>query len=105
MRLAAADVLITCTGAAGGVFDTDRVARATADGRPVTVIDLALPRDVAHEVRTLANVSVIDLEVLAAQAPAASVAARAATSTTICPDWTPEVGVTVSVQVCASAPC
>ena len=46
VELAAADVLVTCTGAAGIVFDRDRIERATADGRPLTVIDLALPRDV-----------------------------------------------------------
>lgn len=74
VELAAADVLITCTGATGVVFDTERVRRATADGRALTVIDMALPRDVAHDVRSLPNVTVIDLEVLAAQAPEDSVA-------------------------------
>lgn len=74
VELAAADVLVTCTGAAGVVFDTERVTRATADGRPLTVIDLALPRDVGHEVRTLANVTVIDIEVLAERSVGDSVA-------------------------------
>ncbi|WP_313406852.1 glutamyl-tRNA reductase [Aeromicrobium sp.] len=75
VELAAADVLITSTGATGVVFDADRIGRATAGDRPLTVIDLALPRDVAPEVRDLAHVSVIDLEVLAARAAADSVAA------------------------------
>ncbi|MBA4607884.1 glutamyl-tRNA reductase [Aeromicrobium sp. Marseille-Q0843] len=74
VELSAADVLITCTGAAGVVFDTERIERATSDGRPLTVIDLALPRDVSHEVRDLPNVDVIDIEVLAAHATADSVA-------------------------------
>src|SRR5690606_8886216 len=73
VELSAADVLITSTGATGVVFDADRIGRATAGDRPLTVIDLALPRDVAPEVRDLANVSVIDLEVLAARAAADSV--------------------------------
>ena len=47
-ELAAADVLVTCTGATGLVVDTDVVAAAMAgrDGRPLVVVDLALPRDV-----------------------------------------------------------
>lgn len=74
VELDAADVLITCTGATGVVFGVDRLARATASGRPLTVLDLALPRDVAHEARELPSVTVIDLEVLAARATADSVA-------------------------------
>lgn len=73
VELAAADVLITCTGAAGVVFDADRISRA-ARGRSLTVLDLALPRDVAHDVRDLPGVRVIDLEVLAAGAPPESAA-------------------------------
>src|SRR5690606_22075649 len=67
VELAAADVLITCTGATGVVFDVDRVERATGD-RHLTIIDLALPRDVAPPVRELPRVTVVDLEVLAQQA-------------------------------------
>ncbi len=74
VELMAADVLITCTGAAGVVFNRDRIARATADGRTMTVIDLALPRDVAAEVRDVPGVTVIDLEVLADRASGDSVA-------------------------------
>lgn len=66
VELAGADVLITCTGATGTVFDAERISRATNRGdRALTVIDLALPRDVAHDVRDLPGVSVVDLEVLA----------------------------------------
>jgi glutamyl-tRNA reductase len=59
------DVLVTCTGSAEVVFDADRITQATADGRAMTLVDLALPRDVAPEVRALDHVTVIDLEVLA----------------------------------------
>ncbi|HPU14189.1 MAG TPA: glutamyl-tRNA reductase [Aeromicrobium sp.] len=64
VELAAADVLVTCTGSAEVVFEAARIAEAVAGGRSLTVIDLALPRDVAHEVRDLASVQVVDLEVL-----------------------------------------
>lgn len=74
VELAAADVLITCTGATGVVFDVDRIARATPGGRRLTVIDLALPRDVEHGVGHLPGVDVVDLEVLAAGAPPESAA-------------------------------
>ncbi len=62
------DVLITCTGAADVIFDVPRL-RPRLEGRGTpsdqfVVLDLALPRDVAPEVRSLANVDVIDLETL-----------------------------------------
>lgn len=59
-----ADVVISCVGAAGIVLDTDRLALASANG-PVTVLDLALPRDVARDGAKLSGVTVIDLAVLA----------------------------------------
>ncbi|MTB88268.1 glutamyl-tRNA reductase [Aeromicrobium senzhongii] len=74
VELSGADVLLTCTGATGFVFDRERIARATPDGRDIAVIDLALPRDVAPDVRDLPNVSVVDIEVLAERAAADSVA-------------------------------
>ncbi|RLV56327.1 glutamyl-tRNA reductase [Aeromicrobium phragmitis] len=73
VELAGADVLITCTGATGVVFDTERVERAT-QGRSLTVIDLALPRDVAPQVRDLPGVTVVDLDVLKRQAANAELA-------------------------------
>ncbi len=78
IELAAADVVISCTGAAGSVFDVDRVARATrrADGssRPMVLVDLALPRDVAPGVADLDDVRVVDLETLAARTENADLA-------------------------------
>lgn len=63
--LADADVVISCVGAAGIVLDADRLA---AVGRPLTVLDLALPRDVARDAADVPGVTVIDLAVLAERA-------------------------------------
>jgi glutamyl-tRNA reductase len=65
-ELVAADVLLTCTGATGLVISTDVVAKALAarDGRPLVVVDLALPRDVDPEVAALPGVHVVDLALL-----------------------------------------
>lgn len=70
VELSAADVLITCTGAAGVVFDADRI-RDVVRGRNITMIDLAMPRDIGHDVRYLPGVDLIDLETLA-QTPTTS---------------------------------
>ncbi|HJR89051.1 MAG TPA: glutamyl-tRNA reductase [Aeromicrobium sp.] len=59
-----ADVIISCVGAAGIVLNSDRLAAASANG-PVTVLDLALPRDVARDAAELPGVTVVDLAVLA----------------------------------------
>jgi glutamyl-tRNA reductase len=72
-ELAHADVVVSCIGAAGQVFEADRVERAAA-GRAMTLIDLALPRDVAPEVSELAGVDVVDLAVLATIAADSAVA-------------------------------
>jgi glutamyl-tRNA reductase len=65
-ELAAADALVTCTGATGLVIHTDVVAAAMAgrDGRPLAVVDLALPRDVEPGVADLPGVHVVDLALL-----------------------------------------
>ena len=63
LELTAADVLISCTGAAGAVFDRERVS-AALDGRPMVLIDLALPRDIDPDVRELDGVELVDLAVL-----------------------------------------
>jgi glutamyl-tRNA reductase len=64
-ELAAADVLVTCTGATGLVVGTDVVAAAMAGrGRPLAVVDLALPRDVDPDVAALPGVHVVDLALL-----------------------------------------
>jgi glutamyl-tRNA reductase len=62
--LADADVIISCVGAAGIVLDSDLLAVSSANG-PLTVLDLALPRDVSRDAAKLPGVTVIDLAVLA----------------------------------------
>jgi len=70
-EVAAADVLVTCTGARGLVVGTEVVARAMQSrigaarpDRPLVVIDLALPRDVDPGVAGLPGVHVVDLALL-----------------------------------------
>jgi len=74
--IAGADLVVTCTGAAGHVITADMMhaaLRLKADklgsggsSRPtVVLLDLAMPRDVEQEVATLPGVAVIDLETLA----------------------------------------
>ncbi|CAA9224464.1 MAG: Glutamyl-tRNA reductase [uncultured Blastococcus sp.] len=65
-ELADADVLLTCTGSTGLVISTNVVAAAMAgrDGRPLVVVDLALPRDVDPGVAALPGVHVVDLALL-----------------------------------------
>lgn len=76
LELAAADVVISCTGAAGAVFDAGRVARAldARPERPMVFVDLALPRDVAPGVAELPGVTVVDLVVLAGRSENAELA-------------------------------
>lgn len=69
LELASADVLISCTGAAGVVFDRERIETALGSGaRSMTIVDLALPRDVSHEVDALPGIALIDLQVLGSHA-------------------------------------
>jgi glutamyl-tRNA reductase len=62
-----ADLVISCTGAVGHVVYAGAVAAAQQrrNGRPLVLLDLALPRDVEPAVRDLAGVLVVDLETLA----------------------------------------
>ncbi|MGH3459551.1 glutamyl-tRNA reductase [Aeromicrobium sp.] len=73
-ELAATDVVISCTGAAGVVFDRQRIATASA-GRPLTLVDLALPRDVDPSAALIDGVNVIDLVVLGERSENAELAA------------------------------
>jgi glutamyl-tRNA reductase len=67
-EIAAADLVVTSTGAIGLVISRDLVADAVAhrDGRPLAVVDLALPRDVDPAVRALPGVTLVDLDTLQA---------------------------------------
>lgn len=60
-----ADLLISCTGSAGTLIGRDLVAAARPDGRPLAVIDLALPHDVDPAVRDLPGVTLVGLVQLA----------------------------------------
>jgi glutamyl-tRNA reductase len=64
--IAAADLLLTCTGATGLVVTTETVTAAVRDrgDRPLAVVDLALPRDVDPAVAGLPGVHVVDLALL-----------------------------------------
>jgi glutamyl-tRNA reductase len=64
--IAAADLLLTCTGATGLVIGTEAVDAAMQDrgDRPLAVVDLALPRDVDPAVAALPGVHVVDLALL-----------------------------------------
>ncbi|MEC3919592.1 glutamyl-tRNA reductase [Nocardia sp. CDC160] len=71
--MAAADVVVTCTGAVGTVVTLADVHRAlaakasstgTAGARELVICDLGLPRDVDHAVAGLPGVTVIDMETL-----------------------------------------
>jgi glutamyl-tRNA reductase len=61
--LVRADLVVSCTGATGIVLDASTVERAMKqrDGRPIALLDLALPRDIDVSVRDLAGVTLIDL--------------------------------------------
>ncbi|GCD89686.1 glutamyl-tRNA reductase [Nocardioides sp. LS1] len=64
-ELAQADIVITCTGATGVLVTTDMVREARPDGRPLALIDLALPHDVDPAVADLPGVTLINLAELA----------------------------------------
>jgi glutamyl-tRNA reductase len=65
--LAQADLLISCTGATGLVVHHDSITAAMAvrDGRPIVLLDVALPRDVDPGVREVPGVTLVDLEAIA----------------------------------------
>jgi glutamyl-tRNA reductase len=59
--LADADVLLTSTGAGTVIVEADVVERAKA-GRPLLVVDVAVPRDVDAAVADLPGVTLLDLD-------------------------------------------
>jgi glutamyl-tRNA reductase len=77
-ELAAADVVVSCTGASGIVVGADVVSAAMSDrdGRPLVVVDLALPRDVEPAVAALPGVHVVDLALLQGEHAGGPVAAN-----------------------------
>jgi glutamyl-tRNA reductase len=70
--IAQADLVISCTGAAGVVIGVDLVTRALArrgqSGRPLVLLDLAMPRDVDPAVAGLPGAQLVGLDTLGDQA-------------------------------------
>ena len=66
--IAAADLVVTCTGAPGHVITADAVGSAfdRRAARQLVLLDLAMPRDVDPDAASLPSVSVIDLQTMAA---------------------------------------
>ena len=66
-QLGRADIVISCTGSAGTIIDRARVekARAGVVARPLALIDLALPHDIAPDVADLPDVTLVGLAELA----------------------------------------
>jgi glutamyl-tRNA reductase len=83
-ELAEADVAVSCTGSVGTLIDAEMVAAAVErrGGRPLYLLDLALPRDIDRAAREIPGVTVTDLDdlrgVLAAEETADDVAAAKA---------------------------
>ncbi len=70
--LAAADIVVSCTGAASHVITRAQVAAATARRQnPLVLVDLALPRDIEPEVADLPGVALIGLDQLSGHATTA----------------------------------
>ncbi len=71
-ELAKADIVISGTGAPGIVIDRADVeaAQAARHGRPLFLIDIAVPRDIAPEVRQVSGVFLYDLDDLKSVAEA-----------------------------------
>jgi glutamyl-tRNA reductase len=70
--LADADLVISCTGATGAVITADLVAaalRRRADGRPLVLLDLAMPHDVEAAAGDLPGVTVVGLDRLGGGEP------------------------------------
>jgi glutamyl-tRNA reductase len=70
--LAGADLIVTATGAAGTVIGTDavRAALPARGGRPLVLLDLAVPRDVDPAVAGVPGAHVIDIGSLRARVAA-----------------------------------
>jgi glutamyl-tRNA reductase len=60
--LAAADVVVACTAAGDHVVTAADVAAADRGGRPLLIVDIAVPRSVERAVAELAAVTVLDLD-------------------------------------------
>ncbi|MAT05669.1 MAG: glutamyl-tRNA reductase [Acidimicrobiaceae bacterium] len=66
--IATADVVLTSTGSGGHIISADNAGLRNRADRPVLIVDIAVPRDVAPEVADLDGVSILDLDDLTAWA-------------------------------------
>jgi glutamyl-tRNA reductase len=57
-----ADLVLTCTGSEEPVLTSEFLSLARSPARPLLIVDIAVPRDVAEEVGELPNVTVCDLD-------------------------------------------
>jgi glutamyl-tRNA reductase len=71
------DLIVACSGHRGAVL-TGQLLDASGRDRPLTIVDLALQRDVADDVRARPSVRVVDLLTVAQQAPDGETGAVAA---------------------------
>lgn len=64
------DIVVSCTGSATPLLDVPRMQQVIAlrDGRPLVLIDLAVPRDVVPAVRALSGIRLFDLDDLRTRA-------------------------------------
>ena len=71
-ELQRADLVLSGTGAAGTLVDTEEIApiAAARQGRPLLIIDVAVPRNVDPSVGTIAGVTLLDMEDIEAFAQA-----------------------------------
>lgn len=60
--LASCDVAVACTAAGGNVVTAADVRAAGRDGRPLLLVDIAVPRSVERSVADLTDVTVLDLD-------------------------------------------
>jgi glutamyl-tRNA reductase len=60
--LASCDVALTCTAAGGNVVTVADLAAAGREGRPLLIVDIAVPRSVERAVTGLPGVTVLDLD-------------------------------------------
>lgn len=76
-ELAEADIVVSCTGATGLVLTADALRTATAPhpGRPLALLDLAMPRDIDAAAHRLGDVHLVDIESLAEASADAPMAA------------------------------
>ena len=63
-EMTAADIVVTCTGAPHYIIRGELVSAVmkAREGRPLVIVDIAVPRDVDTEVRQIEGVSVYDID-------------------------------------------